>query len=893
MATPPNCGPDPFTTVPNQSNENVDPNHNDNNAFRTPLTSPTKFSVPTTPPQPNKSTPLYRRFLKEVTMSPATPPRSPSPTKSRSSPPKRGDSPTKGRDSPTKLKLEVGQNGFHFTCEIPESKIVPNKPKKDVSTPRSRTPSPTKMDSAKVEVPSRAATPVKGTPSERTSPAKQIPSRPPFGSPLVKKEIPGKPTVRNLAVFKSSATRNGLPRKSAHALSHTPRSKTTTPTPNKHVDSARTSPTRAIKMETKLVEGVSTPRKDSKDVQDVAEAEVAEAEVATSVHVVAATPTSTGSPRPPLNATGQTPTRIRRGASFDIGDMMKGLRLDASKSRPEVVERVGEANISEPPTPLRKAAEVIQPIVSIAELRSKTDGALPETVTETVPILLAEPVTEIRFTSPFKIPEQTLQYRPLLFPRPDPEATEDERSPAKKHVKFDKVCDSFAKKSSRPVFARTSGQSGTDQDIMLAMQQEMDVLKLSLSNSLGVDFRFSKGKEKENTFELPVMANSTQGLESNMPAATRPKRALLRTTSEVSNTSNSTTHSSVRASMFMHPKRSPSKLPTPQLKVPKWPYASKTPVQARREQLTAAKVDEHEDHKQLNNAHRNVPASASPMKTAPACTTNKAKAPSLTPRNRSAKLGTPARANVPVTATPSRSRTTPGAPTTRSKPLTTPAKPRFGAGNILQGARKSVFGSPAPNKTSTPVSRTKTPRPATAARPPSGPTLNSDGIPIPKFASAQAIAGRIAEWNSEDRKKAAMGTPRKPDPTPSKRRKMDSTTPKDSPAKQESNTPKTSPTKPSRLVPPKVKSLALTPKRPAPATPQAQNKALARLRGAVPSTPASRALDPNAYRTPSKEIESSLDAAIDRKIEEDARAGKVFTPGGNRVGVLIEARKWR
>jgi hypothetical protein len=310
MATPPDCGPDPFTTVPNQSNENLDPKHDDNNAFRTPLTSPTKFSVPTTPPQPNKSTPLYRRFLKEVTMSPATPPRSSSPTKSRSSPPKRGDSPTKGRDSPTKLKLEVGQNGFHFTCEIPESKIVPNKPKKDVSTPRSRTPSPTKMGSAKVEVPSRAASPVKGTPSQRTSPAKQTPSRPPFGSPLVKKETPGKPTVRNLTVFKSSATRNGLPSKSAHALSHTPRSKTTTPTPNKHVDSARTSPTRAIKMETKLVEGAWTPRKDSKDVQDVAEGEVA-----ASVHVVAATPTSTGSPRPPLNATGQTPTRIKRGAS--------------------------------------------------------------------------------------------------------------------------------------------------------------------------------------------------------------------------------------------------------------------------------------------------------------------------------------------------------------------------------------------------------------------------------------------------------------------------------------------------------------------------------------------------------------------------------------------------
>lgn len=877
-AAPPDCGPDPFTTVPD---ENIDPGHGSKSAFQTPLTSPTKFSVPTTPPQPNKSTPLYRRFLKEVTMSPATPPRSPSPTKSRSSPPKRSDSPTKGRESPTKLKLEVGQNGFHFTCEIPESKIVPKKANKGVSTPTSRTPSPTKMGSAKVDVPSRAATPVK-----RTSPAKQTPSKAPFGSLVVKKETPGKPSVRDLAAVKSSATRNELPRNSAPALSYTPRSKATTPILNEHVHGARKSPKRAIKMETKFSESASTPRKDSKDVQDVVEGEVA-----TSVHVVAATPTSTSAPRPPLNATGQTPTRTKRGASFDIGDMMKGLTMDASKPKPEVVERVGETNISEPPTPLRKASEVLQPIISIAELRAKTDGATPETGTETVPILLAEPVTEIRFTSPFKIPEQTLQYRPLLFPPPDSEAVEDDHSPAKKHVKFDNARDSPLMKSSKPVLARTLRQSGTDQDVMLAMQQEMNMLQSSLSNSLGVDFTFSKGKEKENTFELPVMANSTQGPESNTASKARPKRALLRTTSDVSNASNSTTHSSVRASMFVHPKRSPSKLPTPRLKAPNWPYANKTPAQERRERLAAAKVEKDEDEKQPNSTRRNVLASASPMKAALKRTTSKADGLSLTSRNRGAKVGTSARASVPVTGPSSRGRSTPGAATPRPKSATTPAKPRFGVGGPPPSARKSVFDSLAPN-TSTPASRTKSPRPTPARKPP-GPTFNPDGTPIPKFASAQAIANRIAQWNSEDRKKAAMCAPRKPDPTPSKATKTDSTTPKGSPAKptpQTSNTPKTSPAKPSRLVPPKIN---MTPRRPAPATPKMQNKALARLRGAAPSTPASRALDPNAYRTPSKEIESSLDAAIDRKIEEDARAGKVWTPGGNCVGVLIEARRWR
>jgi hypothetical protein len=44
-------------------------------------------------------------------------------------------------------------------------------------------------------------------------------------------------------------------------------------------------------------------------------------------------------------------------------------------------------------------------------------------------------------------------------------------------------------------------------------------------------------------------------------------------------------------------------------------------------------------------------------------------------------------------------------------------------------------------------------------------------------------------------------------------------------------------------------------------------------------------------RTPSKDIVSSLDAAIDRKIAEDARRGLEFTPGGNRLRDLLNARE--
>jgi hypothetical protein len=51
------------------------------------------------------------------------------------------------------------------------------------------------------------------------------------------------------------------------------------------------------------------------------------------------------------------------------------------------------------------------------------------------------------------------------------------------------------------------------------------------------------------------------------------------------------------------------------------------------------------------------------------------------------------------------------------------------------------------------------------------------------------------------------------------------------------------------------------------------------------------AFDPNALRTPSKEIQSALDRAIDAKIAEDARSGREFTPSGNRISDLLAKRR--
>jgi hypothetical protein len=100
-------------------------------------------------------------------------------------------------------------------------------------------------------------------------------------------------------------------------------------------------------------------------------------------------------------------------------------------------------------------------------------------------------------------------------------------------------------------------------------------------------------------------------------------------------------------------------------------------------------------------------------------------------------------------------------------------------------------------------------------------------------------------------------------------------------------------TKPSAPSTPKSKPSVLAPKTPAPGP--RNTAAVNNLRQPITAakTPVSRripVLDRNATRTPSKAIVSSLDRAIDRKIADDARSGLEFTPGGNRLMDLLDAK---
>ncbi|UPX20052.1 uncharacterized protein EKO05_0010298 [Ascochyta rabiei] len=177
-----------------------------------------------------------------------------------------------------------------------------------------------------------------------------------------------------------------------------------------------------------------------------------------------------------------------------------------------------------------------------------------------------------------------------------------------------------------------------------------------------------------------------------------------------------------------------------------------------------------------------------------------------------------------------------------------------------------------------------------------------------RVASAEAIAGRVAEWKHEDRKNAAPKVPvrakstkaaSRPLSKPANERALKTAEPRGPKADSGLGQSYTPPGNPTRLPSP-IKSPSKTrlvvPNTPTPKPTAALASNAAKLRTALPAkTPVNRRLelnkDPNAIRTPSKEIQSSLDRAIDAKIAEDARSGKEFTPSRNRISELLDAKR--
>lgn len=872
----------------------------------TPPTSPD--TCDTTPPAPSTSsprekataTPLYRRFLKVVTMSPATTPQSPSREK-RNSPLKNNESPiwgrgvpTNGRASPTKQKLEVGLNGFHFTCELPMSKVTPKKDTR--GTPKRDSPSSVKMDGALVDV---GAVAKKGTPSKA-----------PIGSPLRKPATPGttrspKPaTVRSpkkdtpvkrrlfgtpmqsREIANGQVNRASKPSTPVKALPCTPLRKVATPDPANHVGSAKISPTKSIKMASTYLHGLPSESKTPPTVKDQQESN---AETTTTSEgqfpdatVLLKANQSSASAEPARTSRFKTP----RSISTDIGSLMANHHVrkhDGGSPRHPM-----DINTSAPPTPLRHAARRLDvaPIIRYTKehkaltsdvlattyLEPRSDSVAEEHVGDSVRTALRTTIQEREEGSnvgkrPLKSPTTVLdspvivtphtkgatyQYPPLLSspsePEPDPKPTPLCQA-NKKYVQFQSQ-EPFTTPA-KPTFAKTHRPVGTDPNVFLAMHQEMNSLKQLLSSSLGVPYTFpSYGPANE--FELPVMANPA--LESAQRTRGTPKR----TTSSLSNKSTSTNSSmsTVRASMLMNPK-APDATPRSTTKA-RWLYTKVTPAQARRRELGVTK----------KTGAKQATGTVTSMK--PRLTSALAHKSAATPLAKPRNLP---KATSPM-KTPAKSNSQPAS--TRTKTSATLAKPilKPGVAGNSRSMRKSTLDPPKP---AVPYRSTRkllaAPRPLAtpkATKVPYDPS--TDPRPYEKkFASAVDIADRVAGWKSGDKNdNINKQTYSKPNSKVKVTEEEESHTPAGSPTKLPSHALSSAPTKPSTPISKRTAAkgptaVLRTPRRLPKITP---------LRKLAPRTPALRQImDPNAFRTPSKDIESSLDNAIDRKIEEDRRRG--------------------
>ncbi|KAJ4372945.1 hypothetical protein N0V83_003236 [Neocucurbitaria cava] len=778
-------------------------------------------------------------------MSPATPPHTPG-RNQHSSPKKGRDSMTKARESPSKQKLQIGQNGFYFSCELPMSKITPTKagtptdtgsPKRDgiLTTPTGRAPSPLK----------------------KLSPVKKSPARALFGTPTRKA---GTPTQSRAGTpVKRTGQSNDSPAKSIEATSDAAQKLSSAP--------------------------IATLRIPPECLEDVTEEQVANA-------TLSAPAVSTASDESQSIEKART-SMISQ--PLNIGHLLAGLKVSASKTRHPIEDddskNKGRIQKSEPPTPLRRAAETLpstefstmpgpdQNHTLNISVGTQTVRRLPETA--------AKPPTALDMMRQ----EQALQYPTPLFPKS--EAEQEKAPPSKKHVKWQGSHLSFSK-TPKCDPAAAQKRIGTDLTVFETMRKEMVKTEASMRRSTGQE-NFLRRPVNNN--ELPEMSNTL--FQKDQKAEMLSQVTTTSTSRAYSREESDASSSTVRASMVTSAQKrdgTPNAQSTPRLV-----SQEATPVAARRGKSAPTKQVE-----------RSQVGGASAMKT---CSTSPRK-PIMSPGTATSVILTPQKQR----AIP-HSVDTPFSPrvrdfAVRATPVLTPAKSSNESAPIPHRVRKSNFDTPSSTRVLSSAitpEMTRNPHPKKSlsvttkkpARPVAKEPYNPATDPRPyemKFASAVDIADRVAKWHSDDRKKAATpaipATPRA-EMSPTKpsikanAQKMNrgSYTPPGSPTKLRS------PTKNPSLHPPHPKppgTAKRTPRTPAPRT---AKDAVTRTRNAhMLKTPTSTTrrtsfLDRNALRTPSKAIETSLDRAIDAKIAEDAASGKEFTPSGNRIKDLLDARK--
>lgn len=455
-------------------------------------------------------------------------------------------------------------------------------------------------------------------------------------------------------------------------------------------------------------------------------------------------------------------------------------------------------------------------------------------------------------------------------------------------------------KPSLPVFASQHRRVGTDPSVLLKMQKDMVNLGATMRRSAGfVDPAFCGPL---NLNELPAMPNDLfvrdqQDIRS--PGAVGTPQTLSRANSD--NLSLGAVQV-IGAKVISNPVASSRVSSVP--RIPRWKPGGPMPSQAKGDHLTTAKQTNSQptgtDMKVALGRPR--PRAGSAVSGSAVSGPRKSNVVTSTPRRKT--LGTPVKQTVPLGAR------TRGSPHSRIPSLTsikaestTPPVPKIPRKHLPSTSSNDkavkALRERLPNVPSAPVNTRPVP-----TRKPLGPSAtepyNPSTDPRPyeqKFASAGDIADRLAGWHNEDRKKMQADRPtvptrplnKTPAKTPLRTQPNESTTPDGSPNKTFTPTAvsaATKPPKPLSTKPPAPSTPKRKPTTPAPKTPAPKTPALGARKAAVndhrqpitagAKTPVNRripVLDPNATRTPSKAIVSSLDAAIDRKIAEDARRG--------------------
>jgi hypothetical protein len=504
-------------------------------------------------------------------------------------------------------------------------------------------------------------------------------------------------------------------------------------------------------------------------------------------------------------------------------------------------------------------------------------------------------------------------HRPLLFPKRRSEVQQNEPPQEGHPLKWHAMENPIQK----PLPASQQRRAGTDPSVLLKMQKDMANLEATMRRSAGVVDSAFCGPLNLN--ELPAMSNEffiRDPQDVRSPGAVGTPQSLSRANSDNASIGAVQPKGGRGTSKSMSSSRV-----TGTSVIPRWRPGGPTPAKTMKDRLVAAK---QESSQRTGAGQTIVPGRSRPRAATTVSTARKSTAVTSAPRKTPA---TPAK----QVALPES--TTHSSPPSRI-PSITSAKPKTSTRSIPQITQKPLPNAPGhgkavpalkdrlPNVPTAPINT----RPVPVRKPLCPPAANpheppADSRPYEQeFASAGDIADRLARWHDEDRRKAQMNrrtaTAKTPISTPAAKRvesQLDeSTTPDGSPAKILTPAKAPASTSTSKLLAIKdAKSRPLSTKNSAPSTPKCKPSATApktpvqdprnaaalnknlRQPVAATKTPVNRripVLDRNATRTPSKAIVSSLDRAIDRKIAEDARGGLEFTPGGNRLKDLLDAK---